>query len=134
MAETQQICPACFRLIPAEAGVCPACGADLLALSTRDYRDKLHAALDHPLAEVRMRVILALGWRGESQEAEPLAACALRHPIDVVEGLAVVQALAQLGEAGHAVLQRLVHTHPAHAVREAADRRLFGLDRETADA
>jgi hypothetical protein len=58
----------------------------------------------------------------------------LRHPIDVVEGLAVVQALDQLGEAGHAVVQRLAHTHPAHAVREAAGRRLLGPERETADA
>lgn len=134
MAEAQQICPACFRLIPAETGVCPACGADLLALSARDYRDKLHAALKHPLAEVRMRVILALGWRGEPEAAEPLATCTLRHPVDVVEGLAVVDALAQLGEAGRAALQRLAHTHPAHAVREAADGRLFGPQPETANA
>jgi hypothetical protein len=35
--------------------ICPACGADLDALSARDYRVKLLAALHHPLDDVRMR-------------------------------------------------------------------------------
>ncbi len=106
--------------MPAGARVCPACGADLDRLSARDYRDKLLAALEHPLADVRMRVILALGLRGQADAADALATCALRHPVDVVEGLAVVQALQRLGEAGRAALAHLAATHPAHAVQEAA--------------
>lgn len=120
MADPEHICPACFRLIPAGASHCPACGANLAALTDRDYRDKLLAALAHPLDEVRMRVILALGMRGEPDAAEALADCALRHTVDVVEGLAVVGSLARLGDAGRHALLRLAESHPAHAVREAA--------------
>jgi HEAT repeat protein len=116
----EQICPACYRLIPLEAQVCPACGADLAALSARTYRDKLVAALGHPLDDVRMRAILALGLRGEADAADALAECALRHSMDVVEGLAVVGALARLGTAGQAALLKLAERDPASAVRIAA--------------
>ena len=116
----EQICPACFRLIPAEAHACPACGADLDRLWARDYRDKLLAALAHPLAEVRMRAILALGLRGEASAAQSLVDCALRHPVDVVEGLAVVAALVRLGGAGRTALHTLAEVHAAQAVRAAA--------------
>lgn len=120
MAEIQQICPACFRLIPAVANVCPDCGADIAALSARGYRDKLLATLAHPLDDVRMRAIIALGWRGEPDTADALADCALRHPVDVMEALAVVDALTRLGEPGRDAIARLAANHPAHAVREAA--------------
>ena len=119
----EQICPACYRLIPAEAQACPACpacGADLTALSARNYRDKLVGALNHPLDDVRLRAILALGLRGQEDAAEALVDCALRHPIDVVEGLAVVGALARLGPAGRPALLKLAERDPAHAVRVAA--------------
>lgn len=122
MSEDLQICPACFRTIPADARACPACGADLGLLSARDYRVKLLAALNHPLDDVRMRAILALGLRGEENAAQALADCALRHPIDVVEGLAVVGALTRLGAAGRDALRTLARRDTAHAVREAARR------------
>jgi hypothetical protein len=38
----------------------PACGANLSAQSARDYREKLLAALGHPLDDVCPRAILAL--------------------------------------------------------------------------
>jgi HEAT repeat protein len=116
----EQICPACYRLIPLDAQACPACGADLAAFSARGYRDKLIAALGHPLDDVRMRAILALGLRGEENAADALVDCALRHPIDVVEGLAVVKALTRLGAAGRQALLKLAERDPAHAVRVSA--------------
>jgi HEAT repeat protein len=116
----EQFCPACYRLIPVEARVCPACGADLDALSVRGYRDKLVAALSHPLDDIRMRAILALGLRGETDAADALVDCALRHPVDVVEGLAVVGTLSRLGAAGRQALLKLAERDPAHAVRVAA--------------
>lgn len=135
MAENQLICPACFRLISTTASVCPDCGADIDALSVRDYRDKLLAALAHPLDDVRMRAILALGWRGEPDTADALADCALRHPMDVVEGLAVVDALTRLGKPGRDAMARLAESRPAHAVREAARRALKAPPiQEAADA
>lgn len=120
MAEPQQVCLACFRLVPAQSASCPECGADLAAFSARDYRDKLLHALDHPLADVRMRAIIACGWRGEACAAQPLFELALRHPVDVVEGLAVVESLRTLGEPGRAMLAELAANHPARAVRTAA--------------
>jgi HEAT repeat protein len=128
----EQFCAACFHLVPADATACPACGADLAALSARDYQDKLLAALHHPLSEVRMRAIIALGWRGEALAAEPLVRCALRHPTDVVEGLQVVESLARLRDAG--VARQALHTlqaqHPAHAVRVAAGQAEQALNRD----
>jgi len=120
MTEPQQVCLACFRLVPAQSLSCPACDADLAAFSARDYRDKLLHALDHPLADVRMRAIIACGWRGEACAARPLYELALRHPVDVVEGLAVVASLRRLGDEGRTMLNELAEKHPAHAVRAAA--------------
>jgi HEAT repeat protein len=94
-----------------------------------DYADKLLAALTHPLAEVRMRAIITLGWRGAGRAAQPLLEVALSHPVDVVEGLAVVDSLAGLGESGRVALAELVARHPAHAVRETARERLRELSR-----
>lgn len=120
MTEPQQVCLACFRLAPAQSPSCPSCGADLAAISARDYRYKLLHALEHPLADVRMRAIIACGWRGEASAARPLYELALRHPVDVVEGLAVVASLRSLGDEGRALLKELAETHPARAVRAAA--------------
>jgi len=120
MAKPLQICPRCYDLIDAAAAVCPRCGADLEALSTRDYGNKLLDALHHPLSEVRMRAVIALGWRGDPAAAAGLEQLALRHPVDVIEGLAVVDSLARLGAAGQASLGALAAGHPAHAVRAAA--------------
>lgn len=120
MTEPKQVCLACFRLAPAQGASCPACGADLAAFSARDYRDKLLHALEHPLADVRMRAIIACGWRGEACAAQPLYELALRHPVDVVEGLAVVESLRALGDPGRAMLEELAAKHPARAVRAAA--------------
>ncbi len=119
-------CPGCFAQIEAAAERCLACGLDLQRLSARDYRAKLLAALHHPLSEVRMRAIIALGWRGEADAAQPLAECALRHPTDVVEGLQIVESLAGLRDtpAREGALRTLAATHPARAVRSAARRRL----------
>lgn len=133
MAEVVQICPACFRLIQGGVGVCPHCGADLAALSARGYQEKLLGALHHPLADVRMRAIIALSWRAEPETADALADCALRHPIDVVEGLAVVGALARLGRTGRAALLKLAELAPAHSVRAAA-RKAAGIQEGEADA
>jgi len=123
MDEPQQICPECYRLIPLALVRCPDCGADLASFSAQQYRDKLIAALEHPLSEVRMRAIIALGWRRERAAAEALAACALRHPADVIEGLEVVSSLAKIGV--RIELAALSRMHPAHAVRAAASERLM---------
>jgi len=130
--EPQQVCLACFQLIPLEERVCPYCGADLAAFSEQDYRVKLLHALFHPLPDVRMRVILVLGWRGEPETADDLAACALRNPSDIAGGLAIINSLVMLKEekAARVALSVLKERHPAHAVREGAARALAALDNQ----
>lgn len=112
-------CPSCFALIDAEARSCPVCGHDLARLSVRKYRDKLLAALNHPLADVRLRAIIALGWRGEGEAALALAQCALHHPVDIVEGLQVVASLHDIRDrdARRVALHMLAERHPARVVR-----------------
>lgn len=119
-------CPACFGRIPHDAQTCPLCGASLARMSARDYKEKLLAALAHPLAEVRMRAIIALGERGEPDAAAALIACALGHPADVVEGLEIVRSLARIdsGQPCLAALRKLVRSHPSRPVRSAASRAL----------
>lgn len=101
---------------------CPHCGAEAAVFGFRDYQQKLMHALAHPLADVRMRAIIALGLRGERGAAEALTDCALRAPKEVVEGLEIVRSLKAIlaGTGDSAPLTRLAEAHPAHAVQLAA--------------
>jgi HEAT repeat protein len=104
--------------------VCPLCGERISDLSERDYGEKLLHALAHPLAEVRMRAIIALGLRAQETAAPELLQCALRHPTDVVEGMAIVDSLARMGGRCQSAqaLAELAAGHPARAVRQRAAR------------
>jgi HEAT repeat protein len=115
-------CPNCFVMMPAAAGVCPTCGADITAFDALSYPEKLVQALHHPLAEVRMRAIIALGLRGDDDAAVALAQCALRHPTDVVEGLEIVNSLGHLSRSAVRLeaLTALINRHLARAVQKAA--------------
>jgi len=130
-----QICPACFAKIPDVTQQCTACGANLARLSARNDPEKLIAALSHPLADVRMRAIIALGVRGESEGADPLVKCALRHATDLVEGLEIVRTLARLRapDVRRKFLGQLARRHPAHTVRAAAETALHDVKEEHAD-
>lgn len=131
MAVAHEIyCLNCFSMIPVEAKTCPTCGESIANLSAQSYREKLLHGLCHPLSEVRMRAIIALGWRGEDSAAQPLLELALRHPVDVVEGLAVVKSLARMGREGRIAMVALAERHRAHAVREAA-KQVLGTIRHT---
>lgn len=124
MAKTRDnYCLNCFSLIPAEAEICPVCGKRIANLSGQNYREKLLHALEHPLDDVRMRAIIALGLRREAGTALPLAQCALRHPSDVVEGMEVVNVLKNFDASpeGVCALKMLAADHAAHAVRMAAE-------------
>jgi hypothetical protein len=129
MNEHPGFCLACFMPLAQEADTCPVCGARMAELSERSYREKLVHALLHPLADIRMRAIIALGWRGEPETAEALVACALRHPLDVVQGLEIVNSLDQMQDARvrQTALSTVQAQHPAHAVREGARRVLANI-------
>ena len=127
MATEREIyCMSCFSMIPAQAEVCPVCGEHVTELSAQDYRAKLLHALEHPLDDVRMRAIIALGLRRETGAELPLAECALRHPLNIEEGIEVVGALKYFlpSPVAQRALQILAHDHAAHAVCEEAQRAL----------
>lgn len=118
-------CPRCFAVIGADEQRCPQCGDDLAEEQARPYQERLIQALGHPLAEARMTAITALGLRAEPVAAAALAACALAAPVDVIQGLAVIESLRRMpaGSERKAALMRLAR-HPAHAVASAAAREL----------
>lgn len=132
MSEHPGFCLACFVPLSQEADTCPACGARMVELSERNYREKLTHALLHPLADIRMRAIIALGWRGEPETAEALVSCALRYPTDVVQGLEIINSLDQMKDAmvRQTALSTVQAHHPAHAVREGAARTLAALPQQ----
>jgi len=115
-------CLDCFAQMPDDARRCPVCGRSVSEMSGRAYGEKLLRALEHPLAEVRMRAILALGMRGESHAAGALVACALRRPTDVIESLETVRSLGRLnaGRPCRTALRQLAKLHPANSVKTAA--------------
>lgn len=120
--EELAFCPKCYRQIPAHAGLCPHCHASLCEWEKKTYSQRLIDALGHPLADVRMRAIIALGLRGDKAAEARLVDCALQHPIDIVEGLEIVNSLRLIRdkESGDSWLQILADRHPARAVRTAA--------------
>jgi len=116
-------CVHCFAEITPDIQQCPYCGVVIQEWArSLDYETRLIHTLDHPLAAVRMRAIIALGKRGDCQAADSLVRCALRHPVDVVEGLEIVDSLRGLrsGRERRTALDCLARGHPAHAVRQAA--------------
>lgn len=126
MAGEKSYCPVCAGPIEAQAARCPRCRADLEAWSRKGFADKLIGALDHPLYDIRMRAIIVLGKRREKAAERALVACALKHPADVVQGLAIVNSLRLIrGREGPSrALDALARRHPARAVRDAAAKAL----------
>lgn len=114
-------CPECHAEVDGHDARCPHCGADFAHWAARPYGERLIMTLQHPLSEARMGAIIALGKRGDSVAAAALAACALAHPSDVVQGLAIVNALAQMpADTRREAARSTLLAHPAHAVRSAA--------------
>jgi len=73
MGSQLAFCPACYAEVPVDTAVCPHCGASLEEWQRRSYAEKLIPALHHPLADVRMRVIIALGLQHETQAEQALS-------------------------------------------------------------
>ncbi len=88
-------CPSCWAVIWLADPVCPRCGAELASLSVRGYEEKLLAALDHPVTEVRERSALLLGAVAGPEAYEPLLsrARATRDPFLAAAALRGLAAL-----------------------------------------
>lgn len=119
----QYYCPACFVQVAFadRDKPCSVCGTSASEWErTHTYKDRLMHALAHPNSEVRMAAIITLGNRREPQAAVPLAACALAHPIDVVQALEIVRSVRKLPTGPErAMALALLAQHPARAVCEA---------------
>jgi hypothetical protein len=114
-------CPSCFAGIDPATRICPACGADVAAWRGRAYPERLVHALLHPLADVRMTAIDALGRLRAPGAAWALADCAMRHPRDPVQGMAIIHALERLPrDAAWLAAVRSLREHPVAAVARAA--------------
>ena len=131
----KSFCINCFSMMPRGAATCPACGKEAVALASRNYHEKLLCALHHPLADVRMRAVIALGLRRDAEAARDLVECALRHPTDVVEALEIVKSLEMLpaGQPRYEALRDLCERHPASVVRIAAMAAIAGMPRKKRD-
>lgn len=94
----------------------------------RSYTQGLIAALGHPIREVRMRAIIALGLRRAREACDALVECALRNRRDPVEGLEIVRSLRRILEDDpiEEALRRLAHDHPSRIVRDAAREAVAG--------
>jgi Uncharacterised protein family UPF0547 len=69
--EDLAFCPKCYRQIPVDAEVCPYCGTSVHEWAKKIYSQRLIDALGHPLDDVRMRAIIALGLRSEGCREAP---------------------------------------------------------------
>ncbi len=83
---------------------------------------RLIQALRHPVDDVRLRAIYAIGKRGVIAAANALAECALSTPADVVQGLEIISALGNWppSREQQQTLERLAGQHPSKIVRVAA--------------
>ncbi|MBO9324540.1 MAG: HEAT repeat domain-containing protein [Roseiflexus sp.] len=117
--------PGCFAEVAADERdtPCRVCGARIEEWERRDYTERLIHALGHPNPEVHMGAIISLGNRRDPRAALPLAECALAHPVDVVQALAVVRALHAIPLAPERDMALdMLATHPARTVRRAVAR------------
>lgn len=114
-------CPSCFAEIDAASSTCTQCGADVQAGRDRAYPQRLLHALKHPLSDIRMTAIEALAQLQPEGAAMAFADCALGHPRDPVQGVAILRALERLPRdpAWAAAVSRLVD-HPAAIVGRGA--------------
>ena len=119
-------CPACFREIGNGSKICPYCGTDIVHWENETtYVDKLIFGLRHPVSEVRMAAILALGLGGWEEGAIPLAKCALRWPMDRVLADVVLESLEKIDPTPQRVSAlHLLLSHPSRAIRKRIEKLL----------
>lgn len=115
-------CMHCFAILPAGTKTCPSCWHAADDVGAGAYQEKLVNALQRPLAEVRLRAIIAIGLRHDKPAVNALVTCALRHPVDIVEGLQIIETLKMIdnGKPDMLALHYLCVRLGANAVKNAA--------------
>lgn len=74
------LCPACWRVVPHDMRLCSHCGADIPHLHERDFRDKLMAALTHPIADTVIRAAGVLAARHDPEASHAIETTMRRFP------------------------------------------------------
>lgn len=90
-------CPACWSEIAASDSCCPSCGADVRALDTQSFAEKLRGALRHPEPQTAVRAAWILGERREGSAVSDLIAT-LRTTTDSFLAEAAAEALGKIGD------------------------------------
>ena len=128
------LCPACWRVVPHDARRCPHCGADILQLHQRDFRDKLLPALSHPDRDTVVRAAVALAARHDPEASQAIEAAIARFSNEphVVVGLLDGLRFLAHDDARRIALDALGHR--SFIVRRAAAQLLEHIGRDSESA
>lgn len=124
---TTEFCANCFTELHGSDDHCTNCGQPRDdGWATTSFDTRLIRALNHPVADVRLRAIYALGRRKVISAIDLLVDLAFIHPFDPVQGKVIVDALTDMSvrQADEALLQ-LSREHPSNVVQQHANVRLL---------
>ena len=128
------LCPACWRVVPHDARWCSHCGADITSLHERDFRDKLIAALAHPIADTVIRAAVALAARRDPEASRAIETAMRRFPNEphVLAGLLSALIVVADDDARRIALDSLGHR--SFIVRRAAAQALEQMGRSDSES
>ena len=113
-------CPGCWEDFPEDTAKCPACGLDIhQAWKSKDYVQKLIAALSHRQQSTPIRAAWILGKLRERRAVGPLIELVGRTN-DVYIATEAVNALEEIDTPEAKAFLETLAGHPARMVREAA--------------
>jgi HEAT repeat protein len=125
------LCPACWRVVPHDALRCAHCGADIVRLHERDFRDKLLAALSHPSADTVIRAAVALAARHDPEASRAIETAMARFPNEPYVLAGLLNALVLIGDDEARRIAQSALGHRSVIVRRAAAEALERMDHQS---
>lgn len=122
------LCPACWREVSHADRRCSHCGADIVQLHERDFRDKLLGALSHPNPDIVIRVVVTLATRRDPAAVQSIEAAMARFTNEphVLAGL--LNALTYVGDDHARRIANQALAHRSFIVRRAAAQALEDIE------